>query len=116
MEITYHWEGDYLIPDLKLPENEGYEIGKYGLLRQRYLMENHRGQYIKLLYPGKLWKYLHELDEECNEVLDHITVAMMKQEGVTEQLKAADQMEWVRRRNSIQHRAEEIILHDYIYD
>ena len=115
MEITYHREGDYLIPDLTLPENPGYNIGKFGMLRQEYIMEHRRGLYINLLLSGELWKYLSELNEECHEVLDRIIPIMMEKEGVTEELKAADQMKWVQMRNNIQHRAEEFILRDYIY-
>ncbi len=115
MEITYHREGDYLIPDLTLPENSGYNIGKFGMLRQEYIMDHRRGLYINLLLSGELWEYLSELNEECHEVLDRIIPGMMEKEGVTEELKAADQMKWVQMRNNIQHRAEEFILHDYIF-
>ena len=115
MEITYHREGDYLIPDIVFPENTGYVIGKFGLLRQDYIMEHRRGLYIQLLNSGELWKYLSELNDECYKVLDRIIPKMMEKEGVTESLKATDQMKWIQMRNNIQHRAEEFILHDYIY-
>lgn len=115
MEITYHREGDYLIPDIVFLENTGYVIGKFGLLRQDYIMEHRRRLYIQLLNSGELWKYLSELNDECYEVLDRIIPRMMEKEGVTESLKATDQMKWIQMRNNIQHRAEEFILHDYIY-
>ena len=115
MEITYHWENNYLIPDIIFPENPGYNIGKFGLLRQEYIMKHRRGMYIKLFNSGELWKYLAELNDECYEMLDRMLPKMMAKEGVTEELKATDQIKWVQMRNNIQHRAEEFILHDYIF-
>ena len=78
-------------------------------------MEHRRGLYIQLLNSGELWKYLYELNDECYKVLDRIIPKMMEKEGVTESLKATDQMKWIQMRNNIQHRAEEFVLHDYIY-
>ena len=115
MEITYHWENNYLIPNIVFPENLGYNIGKFGLLRQEYIMEHRRGTYIKLFNSGELWKYLAELNDECYEMLDRMLPKMMEKEGVTEELKATDQIKWVQMRNNIQHRAEEFILRDFIY-
>jgi hypothetical protein len=113
---TYRQEGDYLLPNISIPPNaEDYEIGKYGRLRRRYLKEHHRALYTSLFLEGTLWKRLEEIDRSCNERLEIIETAMMKQEGVTEALKASDQMEWVRRRNSIRNRAEEIILTELVY-
>lgn len=70
MEITYHWEGDYLIPDLKLSDTTEYHIGKYGRMRQRFLKENHGGVYSYMILSETLWKHLAEIDEECNEMMD----------------------------------------------
>lgn len=113
---TYRQEGDYLLPNLSLPPDlEGYQIGKYGRMRQRFLRENRRTLYTNLVLEGTLTKHLSEIDRSCNDRLEIIETAMMKQEGVTEALKASDQMEWVRRRNSIRSRAEEVILTELVY-
>lgn len=112
---TYHKEGDYLIPDLLPPESCGYEIGKYGRMRRRFLQEHHRGIYTGLLLSGELYHNLAETEKSCNERMDTICAAFARQEGVTEALKASDQMEWVRRANSIRSRAEEIVLDELVY-
>lgn len=104
MGCTYRQEGDYLIPNLVLSDTSDYQIGKYGRMRQRYLKE-HRMLYINLLTSGALFRHLAEIDHSCNERMEIIVSAMAKQEGVTEALKSADQMEWVRRYNSIHSRA-----------
>ncbi len=115
MEITYHQEGDYLIPDLKLSDTIEYQIGKYGRMRKRFLEENHRGIYSYMLLSETLWKHLAEIDEECNEMMDRLVRQMAKNEGVTEQLKSDDWLLWIQKTNSIRSRAEEIVLHDLIY-
>ena len=115
MEITYHWEGDYLIPDLKLSDTIEYQIGKYGRMRKRFLEENHRGIYSYMLLSETLWKHLAEIDEECNEMMDRLVRQMAKKEGVTEQLKSDDWLCWLQKMNSIRSRAEEVVLHDLIY-
>ena len=115
MEITYSQCGDYLIPNLALPEKEQPPIGKYGQMRKRYLKEYRRVQYTNLLFTGKLDLHLAEIDKACEERMELLTRQMAKREGVTEALKAADQMEWVRRMNSIRNRAEEIVLHELVY-
>ena len=115
MEITYHWEGDYLIPDLKLSDTIEYQIGKYGRMRKRFLEENHRGIYSYMLLSETLWKHLAEIDEECNEMMDRLVRQMAKNEGVTEQLKSDDWLLWIQKMNGIRNRAEEIVLNDLIY-
>lgn len=112
---TYRQEGDYLIPNLVLPATGNYQIGKYGRMRRTYLKEHHKALYTNLVVDGTLFKYLAEIDQSCNERMEIIVSAMAKQEGVTEALKAADQMEWVRRMNSIHNRAEEIVLTELVY-
>ena len=112
---TYHWEGDYLIPDLALPDTGTYQIGKYGRMRRRYLREHRQPIYTAMLLKGTLMEHLAEIDQTCNERMERICTVMAKQEGVTEALKAADQMEWVRRMNNIRSRAEEIIYAELIY-
>ena len=115
MELTYHWEGDVLIPDLELEDGINYQIGKYGRMRQRYLFENHHVMYTHLVLTEKLWKHLEEVDMECNDMMDMLTVRMAEREGVTEHLKSVDQLGWVRKMNNIRSRAEEVVLHDLIY-
>ena len=108
-------EGDYLIPNLALPDIGDNQIGKYGRMRRRYLKEHRRILYTDLLTSGNLRRHLTEIDQACNERMESIVSAMAKQEGVAEALKAADQMEWVRRMNSIRNRAEEIVLTELVY-
>lgn len=113
---TYSREGDYLLPNLSLPPDaEEYQIGKYGRLRKLYLKEHRRTLYTCMMTDGTLMKHLAEIERSCNNRLEIIETAMMKQEGVTETLKASNQMEWVRRRNSIRNRAEETILTELVY-
>ena len=112
---SYTKVGDHLLPNLIIDETEQRYIGKYGRLRKRYLKEHRRALYTNLLLTGKLDQHLTEIDEACEDRMELIARQMAKREGVTEALKAADQMEWVRRMNNIQNRAEEIVLHELIY-
>ena len=112
-ELTYHWEGDYLIPDLEAPEAP--RIGKYGTMRHKYLRSHHRGIFDGLLLKGTLNAHLEETDRRANEMMERLITQMAKVEGVTEALKARDQMAWVRAINNIKNRAEEIVLRDLIY-
>ena len=114
MTIQYHKSGDYLIPNLVLPEEEQQPIGKYGRMRKRYLKEHRPVLYSNMLLKGKLFQHLAEIDEACEERMELLTRQMAKQEGVTEALKASDQMEWVRHMNSIRNRAEEIVLSELV--
>ena len=113
---TYHQEGDYLIPNLALPDEPEYQIGKYGRMRRSYLKEHRPVLYASLLTSGTLHRHLAEIDQACNERMAIIVSDMARQEDVTEALKAADQMEWVRRMNSIRNRAEEIVLTELVYE
>lgn len=112
--IDYVLVGDYYIPMLTLPE-ENRPIGRWGRMRRDYLKENRPGYYSSLLLTGKLWTYLADLDEQAQERLDRIVEQMKAAENVTEKLKADDQLEWVRRMNSIRNRAEEIVREEMIY-
>ena len=98
---TYRQVGDYLIPNITLPDDGEYQIGKYGRMRRSYLKEHRPILYTNLLTSGTLHRHLAEIDQACYERMEIIISAMAQQEGVTEALKAADQMEWVRRMNSI---------------
>ena len=112
--IDYILVGDYYIPDLKLPE-ENRPIGRYGRLHRDYLKEEHPARYSSLILTGKLWTYLADLNEQAEERLDLIIEQMKAAEGVTEELKARNQLEWVGRMNNIRNRAEEIINSELIY-
>lgn len=115
MEITYSQCGDYYIPDLVLSQEEQQPLGKYGRMRQRYLKEQHPAIYSELLLTEKLYPHLREINEACEGRLELLVQQMAKREGATEALKAADQMAWVGKMNSICSRAEEIVLHELIY-
>ena len=114
MEIAYSKCGDYLIPDLALQEEELPPIGKYGRMRKRYLKEQHPVLFSELLLSGQLFPHLVEIDQTCKGRMELLVLQMAKSEGVTEALKAADQMAWVGRMNSIRSRAEEIVLHELV--
>ena len=111
--IDYILIGDYYIPDLKLPE-ENRPIGRYGRLHREYLKQEHPARYSSLILTGKLWTYLADLNEQAEERLDLIIEQMKAAEGVTEELKAQNQLEWVGRMNNIRNRAEEIINSELI--
>ena len=113
---TYRQEGDYLIPNLVLPDTSDYKIGKYGRMRRSYLKEHRPVLYANLLTSGTLHRHLAEIDQACNERMEIIVSAMAKQEDVTETLKASAQMEWVRHMNSIRSLAEEIVLTELVYE
>ena len=111
---TYTQVGDVLLPNLSIGEEEQRPIWKYGRMRKRYLKEKHPVVFSELLLSGKLYPHLLEIDEACEGKMELLVLQMSKREGVTEQLKAADQMAWVARMNSIRSRAEEIVLHELV--
>ena len=113
---TYRREGDYLIPNLELPDTEHYQIGKYGHLRQTYLKEHRPVLYNDLILSGTLYRHLAEVDQTCYERVNLLVRQMVKREGVTEALKASAQLEWVGRMNNIRSRAEEIVLAEVVYE
>ena len=112
---TYSQQGDYMLPNLTFPDTKEYVIGKYGHMRQRYLKKHRPILYTNLLTSCTLSEYLADIEEECSERMDSLVKAMAKQEGVTEALKVADQMAWVRRMNNIRNRAEESVVNEIIY-
>lgn len=114
--IEYIKQGDYYLPNLVLtPENTNYTIGKYGRMKLNYLKNNKKAEYTILFMNGKLNRYLHEIDIACEDRIKTIISQLVKQENVTEELKATNQMEWVGKMNSIKNRAEEIIFNELIY-
>ena len=110
----YVLAGDYYIPDLKLPDEER-TIGKYGRMHREYLKEHNPMRFNDLVLEDQLWTYLADLNEQAADRLDLIIRQMMKAEGVTEAMKAENQMLWVQTMNSIRCRAEEIIKTELIY-
>lgn len=111
-EITYHREGDYLIPDLIPPESP--RIGIWGMRRRDFLRKHHDGIYTGLLLSGKLNAHLEETDRSANEMFDLLVKQYAAREGATEQLKAENQMEWGRRMNNLRAAVEETIFKEYI--
>ena len=112
--IDYVLVGDYYIPDLKLPHEER-PIGKYGRMHREYLKEHNPMMFNDLVLDGQIWTYLADLNEQAQERLSLIVEQMKVAEGVTEELKAGDQMAWVEAMNSIRSRAEEIVLNEIVY-
>ena len=114
--LWYELIGDYYIPILVLPSEEQRPIGKWGRMHREYLREHCPILFNNLILSGQLWTYLADLNEQAQECLSLIVEQMKISEGVTEELKAADQMIWVRAMNSIRNRAEEIVLREMIYE
>ena len=115
MELRYKQIGDYLYPDLKMPEQTNYEIGKYGRMRLDFMLKHRRGTYTTILTEGRLNEYLHEIDEQAAELMETTMVRLADERGITEQLKAADQMRWVQEMNNARACVEEIILREVVY-
>ena len=113
--LWYELIGDYYIPVLTLSSEEQRPIGKWGRMHRDYLKEHRPILFNDLILSGKLWTYLGDLNEQAQERLSLIVDQMKASEGVTEEMKAADQMAWVGVMNSIRNRAEEIILREMIY-
>jgi hypothetical protein len=107
--------GDYLIPELGLTEQEQKPLGKYGIMRRKYLEENRSGLYTRMILSGTLYEHLTEIDETCHRRLDQMIPQMAKAEGITEHLKDTDQIAWVQKMNSIHACAEEIVLNELVF-
>lgn len=114
-ELIYKRNGDYLLPDMGLTEAERSPLGKYGIMRQQYLEQNRPGLYTRLILSGKLMEHLQEIDTTAHGRLESLMSLLTKQQGVTEELKAQDQMAWVGAMNSLKNQAEEMILTELIY-
>ena len=116
--LTYRKCGEYLIPELAADGEDGEEempMGKYGILRQKFLQEHHRGTYTSMLLTGRLMGHLRETDRQTQEQIDRMVAEMMEQEGVDENLKARDQMAWVQAVNRLTAQAEEEVLPETVY-
>ena len=113
--LWYELQGDYYIPCLKLPEEEQQPIGIWGQRHLRYIKQNRKVLYLNLLTSGKLNGYLADFDKQAEGMFSCLIKQMAEREGVTEQLKAHNQMEWVSRMNNIRQRATEIVKADLLY-
>ena len=115
-KITYHKEGDYLIPDLIMENScENYHIGKYGRLRLNYIKNYKRGLYTELMINGTLSKHLADIENAANERIGLIVKQLAEAENINEDLKSCDQLAWVQAMNNIKNRAEEIAYNEIIY-
>ena len=112
---TYHEENGHLIPNVTLPEQTDYQIGKYGRMHLDYIKQHRRGRYTTLLTESKLNAQLHEIDLEANEMLETIIPRLATERGIDENLKARDMLRWVAEMNNIKASAEEIVLQEVIY-
>ena len=115
MNITYRTVGDYRIPNITLPAEASKSLSLWGLKRKDYLMKHKRVQFNNMLMNGTLWTHLAEVDEQAADMFSRLVEQMKVNEGVTEQLKADDQMDWVSRMNNIESRAREMVNNDLIY-
>lgn len=114
--IHYTLRDDYYLPDLTPAEAARQSIGRYGRMRKTYLEQHRPGLFERLLLSGRLYDHLAETDQTCRDRMEQIISWMAEAEGVDEQLKASDQLEWIGRMNNIHQRAEEIVLAELIFD
>ena len=115
MRLNYRKNGDYLIPEMGLTEQEQKPLGKYGMMRRKYLEENRSGLYTRMILNGTLMEHLQEIESTAQTRLETIMESLKKQNGVTEDLKATNQMAWVARMNSLKNQAEEMIFSELIF-
>ncbi len=115
MEITYTMQGDYLLPNLTLSEQENREIGIWGQRHKKYLLNHHKVRYYNLLTSCKLTDYLADINEQAENMYQLLVKQLAEKEGVIEQLKATDPMLWVQKMNNIRIRASEIVNTELIY-
>ena len=111
---TYRQVGDYLLPDVDVPENP--EVGFWGMQRRKYLLDHRPTLYTALFLSGKMAAHLQEIDRSATQMFDQLVDQLKTRKGVTERLNATDQMEWVRRMNAVRHEAAEIVAKELIYD
>ena len=115
MEITYSKYGDYYLPDLVLSKEEPATYGRFGRMRLKYLKEHRKVLYINLLTSGELTRHLNEIDRQAREMLELLVKQMAQAQGITEQLKAADQMAWVGAMNNIHNAAVEVVMQEVVF-
>ena len=112
---TYRTVGDYCIPNITLPAEANKPLSMWGLKRKDYLMKHKRVQFNIMIMNGTLWNHLTEVDEQATDMFSRLVEQMKVAEGITEQLKEQDQMEWVTRTNNIEARVREIVNHELIF-
>ena len=115
MEITYTERNGMFYPDLALPEQTNYTIGKYGRMRLDFFQKHRRGTYTTILTEGRLNEYLHEIDLQAHEMLDRTVSRLAHERGIDEDLKARDPLRWVGEMNNVKACAEEIVLREVIF-
>lgn len=113
--LWYELQGNYYLPCVKLSEEESANIGIWGQRHLRYLKQHHRVRYYNLLITGKLNSYLSDIDRQATEMFERLIKQMAQREGVTEQLKAVNQITWIRKMNNIRNQASEVIYDEIIY-
>ena len=113
--LWYELQGDYYIPCLKLPDEEEREIGVWGMRHLNYLKQHRKATYNRLQTEGKLNSYLYEINAQAEEMFETLITKFKQSEGITEQLKASNQFEWVARMNNIRSRATEVVNNEVIY-
>ncbi len=113
--IEYVRNGDYYIPNLTVPDDKVYNIGKYGRMHERFIKENRPCFYSMKILNGTWLAYLEEIDTSAKVMVDRLIKDMVARQGITEDLKAKDQMAWVGAMNNIRHSAEEFVLRDFVY-
>ena len=113
MELTYRTENGYRLPNLEAPEAP--KVGKYGMLRRSFLANHRHGIYTGMLLTGELNSHLEEIDRQATEMVERLTAQMAREQGVTEELKASDEMKWVGLMNNIQAAAEEAAMAEIVY-
>ena len=115
MELTYTQVGDYLIPNIAVPDTTKHTLGKYGRMRRNYLTEHRPIVWNQMILDGTLWQHLADADRICYERMDTLMEGMKQTRGITEEIKARDQLRWVAEMNNAHAAAEEIILQEVVY-
>ena len=113
MNLTYTMQGDYLLPDLEVPESP--KVGKYGMLRRSFLRNHKQALYTGMMLEDTLNRHLEQVDKEANMLLEKLMTQMMQEQGLTEELKSRNQMLWVQQMNNLRQSAEEVVLKELIY-
>jgi len=113
MNLTYTMQGDYLLPNLEVPESP--KVGKYGMLRRSFLRSHKQALYTGMMLEDTLNSHLEQVDKEANMLLEKLMTQMMQEQGLTEELKSRNQMLWVQQMNNLRQSAEEVVLKELIY-
>ena len=113
MNLTYTMQGDYLLPNLEVPESP--KVGKYGMLRRSFLRSHKQALYTGMMLEDTLNSHLEQVDKEANMLLEKLMTQMMQDQGLTEELKSRNQMLWVQQMNNLRQSAEEVVLKELIY-